>query len=1067
MRRLKMQCGTLLCVSFIFAGISYAGGTILQNPGFENLGWPPACWDEWQGSSSCSPVDGVVGYISNTIAHSGSQSAVKKLYGGNYRWGGYSRDVAVNEGNLIDASGWLMSSSSSGPLANGAKAYIEVKFFDGTNNKLATFQSSPLTNASPWIQHFIKQKAPAGSRNARFSFVLLAATNNASGTVYFDDAAIEVDTVFSSLVTDITDSSAVINFHTSLPEKASVEYRGSCAALLDPSLYPLPSLDYVRGIIYDPNDSPYPDTYVSDFPEIRKYFNTISVYGQEFFGHGIFDALAQNGLSLVFRIENFNKCTGPDTVIVDTFDSYSRYANEAKNDIGYWVGAGDLGSGGYHTVTSEGALKIHWTAGTGWWTTVLKDNSPYFDVTDYYGLSFNIKSDNNGELIYIGLEDGNGQKGILPISRYLPSGVLTDYSYVEIPLREFSYANPNLDMSRIKNLVFLFCGNNDGVIYADNIFINGKMVFDYTYQDADWVIEHYREPLTYILENYPGLIAYYVINMPLDNEKLNLPSLEKQGEYVSYLAGRVKNEFDSTKPIYVNYYNGYKDELIQCPARYMTSVDGATLVVYPMHFDESVYGDGIPQAGPKYVPRYEDPAWLQLMKDQIDYYIDKTVSEDGNRPILIDQIGYANVFYRPWRFDVNGRVADNRAKYTSIIYTRDYIESLYPDVMGWFYFLYYNNNWEANWGLVDQETVQEESAANDHAVKLSNLFPNTEYTYTIRTNEGGRQITHTGNFATHELVPPETDPLSLITVTNPPYGNTWIDAERRIEIRWKDSDSRPDATISLYWDTNDRDFMLDKPWYISANNFIVSFNESDTANRYVWNTAGMPPGSYYIYAVLNNGGANQEVIDYSSGQAVLSNVNISAYKTDSQIVVDGYPDDQAWQTIGWNKFAVHPAANVYSSAGIKVLWDFDSLYLFFKVDDTQLETSRNAPWDGDSIHFIINNGSSATNSFVEVGGRGGGTLYRGSSLIGASTIDNNNDIDSGYYVEMRIKWLDLTRIVPSTGDIIPIDILSIDHDGNPGASWRNCLFSKIGLDGDGNIETAGRSIILNDTPAGK
>lgn len=184
---------TLLCLSLVFIVASYAGSiNLLQNPGFEALGWPPANWSEWQGSASGNPADGVAGYISTSAAHTGSQSAVRELYGSGIRWGGYSQDVDIDPGVSVTASGYLMSPSSDNPLKIGAEAYIELKFFDASYNELAVYKSDPLKGASSWVEHSIIQEAPAGTAKARFSFVLYTGRRNSSGKVYFDDAAIEI-----------------------------------------------------------------------------------------------------------------------------------------------------------------------------------------------------------------------------------------------------------------------------------------------------------------------------------------------------------------------------------------------------------------------------------------------------------------------------------------------------------------------------------------------------------------------------------------------------------------------------------------------------------------------------------------------------------------------------------------------------------------------------------------------------------------------------------------------------------------------------------------------------------
>ncbi len=194
MKRLLFVCITMLCISIVFVTSSSAAlNNILQNPGFENSGWPPANWSEWQGSASGKSTDGVAGYISDTVFHAGSQSVGRKLYGSGIRWGGYSQDVDVRPGETVTVSGWLMSPSSDGPLRSGAEAYIELKFLDGGGNQVAVYKSASLKTVSPWIKYTITKITPASAVKARFSFVLYASRSTSSGKVYFDDGALEVD----------------------------------------------------------------------------------------------------------------------------------------------------------------------------------------------------------------------------------------------------------------------------------------------------------------------------------------------------------------------------------------------------------------------------------------------------------------------------------------------------------------------------------------------------------------------------------------------------------------------------------------------------------------------------------------------------------------------------------------------------------------------------------------------------------------------------------------------------------------------------------------------------------
>ena len=87
-------------------------------------------------------------------------------------------------------------------------------------------------------------------------------------------------------------------------------------------------------------------------------------------------------------------------------------------------------------------------------------------------------------------------------------------------------------------------------------------------------------------------------------------------------------------------------------------------------------------------------------------------------------------------------------------------------------------------------------------------------------------------------------------------------------ITWNDSDPDNNAQISLYYDTDN-----------TGNNGILIINglseDSDGANgSYIWDTSGIPNGSYYIYAKIDDGIASA-VYDYSSGQVTISHATVS------------------------------------------------------------------------------------------------------------------------------------------------------------------------------------------------
>jgi len=183
-----------------------------------------------------------------------------------------------------------------------------------------------------------------------------------------------------------------------------------------------------------------------------------------------------------------------------------------------------------------------------------------------------------------------------------------------------------------------------------------------------------------------------------------------------------------------------------------------------------------------------------------------------------------------------------------------------------------------------------------------------------------------------------------------------------------------------------------------------------------------------------------------------------AILTEMEIEVDGSLDDPAWSEAVTLTYASHPEENGLSTATARFLWDGEYLYVGFDVSDTQVETADlSIPWDGDSVSILVHDGGIAEYRQSVGAGQNDDKKYR---LKAKTSLNNPLDTDTGYTVEMRIKWQDS----PSLGRRLPIDLLSVDHDGNPGGPINEpTIFSKISWDGDQVITTAEGSLILVET----
>jgi hypothetical protein len=181
-------------------------------------------------------------------------------------------------------------------------------------------------------------------------------------------------------------------------------------------------------------------------------------------------------------------------------------------------------------------------------------------------------------------------------------------------------------------------------------------------------------------------------------------------------------------------------------------------------------------------------------------------------------------------------------------------------------------------------------------------------------------------------------------------------------------------------------------------------------------------------------------------------------RTTSEIHIDGLLDESAWSEVDSLTYAVHPAKNGSTTATVRFLWDDDYLYAGFDVNDTQVETAHlSTLWDSDSVSLLLHDGGIAEHR-QSLGEKLSDDMAV--QLKSGTRLNEPADTDTGYTIEMRIKW----KESPSVGRRIPADLLSVDHDANPGAKYDapGTVFSKLSWDGDGDITSARASLLLVD-----
>lgn len=566
--------------------------------------------------------------------------------------------------------------------------------------------------------------------------------------------------------------------------------------------------------------------------------------------------------------------------------------------------------------------------------------------------------------------------------------------------------------------------------------------FDWEQADVDCIIDLYQNAseapdhidyFTYF-QDHPNVLLFYLINLPLDDFDIPTPTKSQLRQYVTYFYQKVK-EHDPNHAVYANTHYGGADNLPQ--ASVADVVDGVTLSVYATRESWAPYDCGT-------IPAFTDPDYKIVCKDQYDYFVDKAFTENRlaalSKILVIDQTGFAYEYYKD-PGQTNGRVADKATKFKAIHILARLLKEK-PQLGGWGYFKWLDKVTEANWGLLGEGSVYDPTSVITHTVILTDLNPGTAYSFTL----GSDSSISSGHVLTTTALP-STENHPRITITTPPYGHAT--AESDYVISWVDADPDSDATIALFYDEDDR----------GADGTMITsgLSEDDEADVFTWTVPSTLTGAFYVYARIDDG-ENLPEYDYSSGMLVTSLEQLSVARVRGPIVIDGALNEAAWSDVKPLTYAIHPPSNGGTTATVRALWDDEFLYLAFDVTDTQVETAA-LDWNDDSVSISINNG--AFRCRQDVGGTGEGECERALQLKPDTTVNNPDGTDIGFTVEMRVL-LTQTRMIPNAGDIIPADLLSVDHDGNPGGAWDDpaTIFSKISWDGDGSVDTTGRSLLL-------
>ena len=114
----------------------------------------------------------------------------------------------------------------------------------------------------------------------------------------------------------------------------------------------------------------------------------------------------------------------------------------------------------------------------------------------------------------------------------------------------------------------------------------------------------------------------------------------------------------------------------------------------------------------------------------------------------------------------------------------------------------------------------------------------------------------------------ETNNAPTLTLTEP--DGTDDTADQSYTITWTDEDPEEDATISLYYDTDNTG--------ADGTLIVENISEDNETDSYTWDTTELAAGNYYLYGLINDG-VNAAVTAYSSGTITIEHPTATTHFT--------------------------------------------------------------------------------------------------------------------------------------------------------------------------------------------
>lgn len=165
--------------------------------------------------------------------------------------------------------------------------------------------------------------------------------------------------------------------------------------------------------------------------------------------------------------------------------------------------------------------------------------------------------------------------------------------------------------------------------------------------------------------------------------------------------------------------------------------------------------------------------------------------------------------------------------------------------------LYYDtDNRNANGVLIVDGLAEDPDGEGDvYYWDVSSVPAGIYYVYAVISDGNSSRLSYSPN----TVVVGDGGNAPFIELDSPSYEDG--KKNKRALISWRDFDADSSATIALYFDTAPD----------STDGILIANGLSEDADgnhdKYLWDISALPPGSYYIYAVISDG--NQQHVGYS------------------------------------------------------------------------------------------------------------------------------------------------------------------------------------------------------------